>query len=125
LAFFRGLPNLGTNLMVANDDGGDLHQLAVRNLHRGFPLYLQTHTWSPDGKVIAAAGYDNSKLAGEIVLVDAASGQERVLPSGHWRAMTALAWAPNGRGLLMTAQEAGGESIGQVWSVPYPSGPVR
>jgi eukaryotic-like serine/threonine-protein kinase len=125
LAFFRGLPNQGSLMMVANVDGGDLHQLAVRNLPRGFQLNLQTLSWSPDGKMIAAAGFDNSKLAGEIVIVDAASGEEHVLPSGQWRAITALAWTPDGRGLLLTAQEAGGESIGQVWFVPYPTGPVR
>ena len=125
LAFIRGLQQDGTALMLANADGGNVRQLAVRRVPLGYQLNLQTVAWSPDGKVLAAAGFDNSKLAGEVVIVDAASGDEHVLTTGQWRAITALAWTPDGHGLLLSAQEAGGESIGQVWFVPYPSGPVR
>ena len=125
LAFIRGLQSLGSAIMLANADGGDVRQLAVRKPPLGYQLRLQTIAWSPDGKVIAVAGFDNSKLAGEIVIVDAASGEEHVLSSGQWRAITALAWIPDGRGLLLSAQEAGGESTGQMWFVPYPSGPIR
>jgi serine/threonine protein kinase/Tol biopolymer transport system component len=125
-AFVRGVSNQESVLMVADADGQNVRQLAAPKAPRAFATQLQTASWSPDGRVIAVASIDSSVLAAGIVLVDAESGQERPLGGSTWRAVRSLAWVPDGSGLLVNAQEAGGEStIAQLWEVSYPAGAVR
>jgi serine/threonine protein kinase/Tol biopolymer transport system component len=121
--FVRGLGD-DSALMVAEADGGNVRQLALRRLPKRFGL--QSVTWSPDGRRIAATGLDDSNLTGEIVIVDSTSGREEdILGEREWRSVNSLAWWPDGTGLVAGGQEAGGEGINQIWFVGYPAGGRR
>jgi Tol biopolymer transport system component/predicted Ser/Thr protein kinase len=124
-AFVRGIDATAA-IMLANADGGGVRELARRAEPLTFQLGLQGVAWSPDGTVLAVAGYDRSTLTTRLVLIDVASGMERPLGDSEWRLVRSVAWLPDGGGLLVNAQEAGGEStIFQLWVVSYPSGVVR
>ena len=124
LAFLRGIPDQSTSaVIVANADGSGQRQLATRKLPLDFPL--QGLSWSPDGKMIAATGANANELRGQVVIVDVASGAERVLPTPGWRQVTKVAWMPDGSGLLVNAQESAGEASNQIFMVAYPSGASR
>ena len=71
---------------------------------------------------------DRSELAdlrGQVVIVDVASGAERVLPTPDWRQVARVAWLADGSGLLVNAQESAGEASNQIFLVAYPSGEPR
>ena len=123
-AFVRGSKD-GSALMTADADGGNVKPLAIRQAPRIYAQQLQTVAWSPDGKSIAAAGTDASRLSAEVLVVDATSGQERVVGANAWRFINSLAWTPDGRSLLVNALESGGEGVSQVWLVAYPDGHAR
>ncbi|MBM3820661.1 MAG: hypothetical protein FJW14_16820 [Acidimicrobiia bacterium] len=125
-AFVRGLSAEGAAVMVANADGSGVRALAKRAAPLWYELGPQTVAWSPDGTLLAVAGLDRSALTGRVVLLDAASGMERPLGDSEWRTVRSLAWLPDGSGLVVNAQEAGGETtIAQLWQVSYPGGAVR
>jgi len=122
-AFLRGFPDTGgTAIMLADADGGNERELARRTLPQDF--VLDGVAWSPDGRVIVAPGTNRETLEASIVVVDAESGAETTLGTHGWQAVHFFAWLPDGRTLLVNAQEAGGESSTQVWAVSYPNGAV-
>ncbi len=122
-AFLRGFPDLpGTAIMLADADGGNEHQLMIRT--RPLDFTLDGLAWSPDGSVIAAPSENAETLKGSIVIVDAKTGAETTLGSHDWQSVHYLAWTPDGRSLLVNAQEGGGESSTQIWAVSYPDGRV-
>ena len=124
LAFLRGDPDARESaVIVATADGANQRKLAVRKIPLEFPLLGLS--WSPDGKTIAATGSNVADLSGQVVLVDAASGTERVLPTPQWRQVAGVAWLADGSGLLVNAQETAGEASSQIFLVPYPSGEPR
>lgn len=124
LAFLRGFPDNGTSaIIVANVDGTNQRQLATRK--RPLLYVLEGLAWSPDGKSIAATGANRTELRGQVVIVDAKSGAEQVLPTPDWRQVTRVAWLPDGSGILVNAQESAGESSSQIFLVNYPSGSAR
>jgi eukaryotic-like serine/threonine-protein kinase len=60
--------------------------------------------FSPDGKTLALGGYQadpkaNGPVAGQVRLVDAGSGRERALLTGHTKTVAALAFTPDGQTL--------------------------
>ena len=73
--------------------------------------------WSPDGRSIAALVNRVEALKVDVVLVDAVTGQEKVLGNHAWRNISEVAWLPDGKSLLINAQDADGESTSQVWLV--------
>ena len=122
-AFLRGLPEQSaTAIMISDAVGTNVHQLMMRKAPLDFTL--DGLAWSPDGRFIAAAGVDGSSLKASIVLVDAKTGAETALGSHDWRAVTYLAWLPDGANLLVNGTEGGGESSSQIFSVSYPAGAV-
>jgi eukaryotic-like serine/threonine-protein kinase len=124
LAFLRGAPDVGESyVVVAGADGTNQRKLATRKRPLNFTLL--SLAWSPDGKAIAATGNNESELSGQVVVVDVASGAERVLPTPQWRVIGGVAWLADGSGLLVNAQESAGESSSQIFLVPYPSGTPR
>jgi Tol biopolymer transport system component len=125
MAFVRGAAE-ESFLMVVDADGSNPRELATRKQPLSYQQLLQTAAWSPDGRLIAVASLDRSAINAGIALVDAASGKEQPLGNTGWRSVQSLAWLPDGSGLLVNAQEAGGEStIAQLWEVGYPTGAVR
>ena len=126
MAFVRGDTDGGGVLMMADADGSNPRAFAARKPPLSYQLQLQTAAWSPDGRLIAVASLDRSAFTAGVVLVDAGSAAERPLGNTSWRDVRSLAWLPDGSGLLVNAQEAGGEStIAQLWELSYPSGAVR
>jgi serine/threonine protein kinase/Tol biopolymer transport system component len=79
--------------------------------------------WSADGRWLAATR-ELSRRTEEIAIIDPQSGEERAL-SRQWAGITGLAWAPDGRSLLVSASEQTPEPLPQIWSVSYPSGEAR
>jgi eukaryotic-like serine/threonine-protein kinase len=123
LAFVRGYPtdNLEA-VVVANADGSGERRLAVAQRPAAFAL--TGPAWSPDGKTLAAVGQETEGGKESIILVDAASGEQRPMGTRHWVAIGGLAWLPDGSGLVMAAAEEEGRSS-QVWLVEYPGGKAQ
>jgi serine/threonine protein kinase/Tol biopolymer transport system component len=120
MAYMRGNdPEVGKyRILSANLDGTDEKVLLIAPLP--IPDAL---TWSPDGKSIAYDSYANSKAPGQISVFDIASGKDTPLTEFPDRAFVALAWSPDGRGLLVNyADRASGSSIRQIGFVSYPDG---
>ena len=81
--------------------------------------------WSPDGRSIAALVNRVEALKVDVVLVDAITGQEKVLGNHAWRNISEVAWLPDGKSLLINAQDADGESSNQVWLLSASGGGPR
>jgi dipeptidyl aminopeptidase/acylaminoacyl peptidase len=81
-------------------------------------------TLSPDGRTLAyvsmaRAGYEADRQV--IMLRDLASGRTRALTAGWDRSAGSLAWAPDGRSLLITAEDV---MEAPVWRVDVATGRV-
>ncbi len=81
-------------------------------------------TLSPDGRTLAyvsmaRAGYESDRQV--IMLRDLASGSVRALTQGWDRSAASLAWAPDGRSLLITAEDVMEQPV---WQVDVASGRV-
>ena len=125
IAFLRFDPGQGEDsLMIANADGSGERRLAAR---RGDAWFEGAGglAWSPDGRVIAAAGGTwTGGMHEAVIVVQVADGAQRELTSERWRNVGRVAWLRDGSGLIFTAQER--ESIfSQIWQVAYPSGQAR
>jgi eukaryotic-like serine/threonine-protein kinase len=87
----------------------------------GTPHYAPA--WSPDGKRIAfdaVVDEDPQDLRAHIQTYDLSTKKTEDLPS-RWRLIRNLTWTPDGKGLLVTAQERAGDPA-QIWYVSYPDG---
>ena len=120
MAYMRGNdPEVGKfRILSANLDGSDEKVLLIA------PLPIpDTLSWSPDGKSIAYNSYADSKAPGQISVFDIASGKDTPLTEFPDRAFVALAWSPDGRGLLVNyADRASGSTNRQIGFVSYPDG---
>ncbi len=123
--FVRGFPeNGGSAVMLTDVKTMTARELARRKDSENF--LLESIAWSPDGRTIAVPGTHAGRVHAEVVYVDSASGAQRVVETPTWRAVTHVAWLPDGSGLLVNAQEASGESgATQIWLLPYPDGKAR
>lgn len=82
----------------------------------GYPRF------SPDGKTLAYRAQERSGFEAErweLKVLDLATGQSRSLTQKWDRSAEAFVWAPDGRKLYFTAQDAGVEPV---WSVEAASG---
>ncbi|MGC1687373.1 MAG: protein kinase, partial [Candidatus Acidiferrales bacterium] len=120
MAYMRGNdPEVGKfRILSANLDGTDEKVLLIA------PLPIpDSLSWSPDGKSIAYDSYANSKAPGQISVFDIASSKDTPLTEFPDRAFIALAWSPDGRGLLVNySDRASGSSSRQIGFVSYPDG---
>ncbi|MGQ0761285.1 MAG: protein kinase domain-containing protein [Acidobacteriota bacterium] len=125
LAFIRNFPDAGEDvLMIADANGGGERNLAVRKL----PNFFRSVAWSPDGKTIACgAGSFVPSYNTYVVDVAVESGREKQIGTQTWMFMGQLAWAADGRDLILSAseQEAGSFEAQQLWYVSYPEGEAR
>ncbi|MDX6611131.1 MAG: eukaryotic-like serine/threonine-protein kinase [Blastocatellia bacterium] len=125
IAFMRN-DNAGSGedqLIVANADGTNERQLAARKGDKFFSY--GGPSWSPDGKVIAAAA---GTYAGGfhllVVAVDAETGAQTDMTSRKFSDTGRVSWLADGSGILVNATEQGA-SHGQIWQIDYPSGEAR
>jgi len=109
-----------TNLIVANADGTNQQAIATRQRPNNF-FSSVAPAWSPDGRTIACVGQYGSEGAPRVLDVDVKTRSERPITSSKWGNMRAVAWLPDGNGLLLTASEETSPIL-QIWYISYPNG---
>jgi serine/threonine protein kinase/Tol biopolymer transport system component len=127
MAFIRQYHALGEEaLIVTNADGSSERKLAAR---RGDDFFISVNgvapSWSPDGKLIAVSvgsdvGVQHINLMGYSVV----DGSERLLSTENWQHLGRIAWASDGRGLVLIGSKSGSLN-NQVWYLQYPEGALR
>ena len=85
---------------------------------------FHTCAWSPDGRTIAAAAYDQGPRIA-ILAVDAATGAVAPVGAKHWDEVESLAWERDGRALVVAATDRAVADAMQVWEVTVPDGSPR
>jgi serine/threonine protein kinase/Tol biopolymer transport system component len=96
-------------LLTANADGSD-EKILLKGPLTEQPFYP---AWTPDGKAIAGAVYENSGELSQIKMFDAATGKETKLAGFKDYAPSFLTWLPSGEGMLLTAEARGSGFIRQ------------
>jgi len=125
LAFVRLKPSTWeASLVVSNTDGSGESTLA--KLRR--PYYFDQHSvaWSPDGRAIACftgAAARFSEAVFQLVEVRLADRSQRVITKQSWAWPQAVAWAPKG-GLLIVTAASRGDGVYQLWTVAHANGVV-
>jgi eukaryotic-like serine/threonine-protein kinase len=105
------------SLIVAHSDGTSETVLNSSGTPRFFP------TWSPDGRLITYQKFVDEDPHGQRVYMeslDLATHKTTEFPV-HWSRMGDMAWTPDGKGLVVVAQDHVGAPT-QIWHVPYPQG---
>lgn len=126
LAFVRVKWNTGEHTMYTADvDGSSERSLATRRSPEYFNVFGIGPAWSRDGKIIASSGgADRESNHDDLILIDVATGSQRLLSSHTWQSIGQLEWLPDGSGLLVPAKEKA-RSPQQIWQVSLPSGEAR
>jgi Tol biopolymer transport system component len=121
------VPSNEGRLMIANADGSDAKELAVRRVSGTYPASAYQYAeWSPDGHQIAAlvTDPDPSGQNDTLVEIDVATGAQKPMPGRRWRYLSDFAWLPDGSGYVLAGQHKTGVPR-QIWMVSYPGGRVR
>lgn len=122
VAFVRRINASETAVVIANEDGSDERNLALRKDPNGF----LSVAWSPNGGTIAASIY-NSESGHDyanLVQIPVRGGLERPISDHRWAFIANFQWMPDGRGLIVSAQAHGGGPL-QMEYVSYKNGWVR
>jgi Tol biopolymer transport system component len=125
IAWLRaGYPRAGESaLMIASADGSGARALAVRKAPEIFaPIFWAMPAWSPDGSTIATPIESGSIF--RLVLFDTRSGAATSIGPA-WMFVGPPAWLPNGRSLLLVADDAPLRFQAQVWEIEVPAGAAR
>ena len=118
IAFLRTVTETEKVQLITVDANGS-HEEVVREVVE--PRFLPA--WSPDGKSIAMTELVESDPAGlrtRIEIVDLAKRTSTFLPA-KWRGARSISWVPDGKGLVLAAQERRGSPF-QLWYVPLGNG---
>ncbi len=130
IAYVRAdFPGSGESaLMIAASDGSNAHPIATRRYPEQFaPIWFAGPSWSPDGRVIAAAVHRaEDPIISKVIGIDPESGRETVIADVGWQHVGRVAWLPNGRGLIAIAgADPYTAGLAQIWFVPFPDGSPR
>jgi Tol biopolymer transport system component/predicted Ser/Thr protein kinase len=127
LAFIRGYPDQGEEaLMVCSADGSNERKLVSRKGEDFFVGGGQAPAWTPDGKTIATSvGSLTGKWYMSVLLVSIVDGSSQLATSNRWNSVGAVAWASDGRGIVVVAQEYLTGTTAQLWYVDPTNGNVR
>ena len=112
-----------SNLVIADADGSNEHDVATRHKPDSFELEWNAPAWSPDGKTIAVPARLNDARGhyAAIIGVSVRDGTQAALTSTRWNYVGQQVWLADGKALLLTASEAPGSAT-QVWHVNLPRG---
>lgn len=113
-----------TALIIADIDGANERKLAVRKFGEGF----LSAAFSPDGKFVSCIA--NSKEAREkpmeIIIVNAASGEQKSLATQNWLWIGQTAWLKDGSGIVLVGYGAKSPNLtDEIWFVSFPEGNAR
>ncbi len=123
-AFVRGVPDKGeVHLLIARTDRSGGERLLCARRAFNDPV---APAWSPDGKTIAFTTFETAKqweaVVWSVSLSDGSLRQIYTSPDD----VGSPHWMPDGAGLLVVAlNDPSTSRHGQIWYVPFPSGPVR
>jgi serine/threonine protein kinase len=125
LAFVRLKPSTWeASLVISSADGSS--ESTVAKLRR--PYYFDQHSvaWSPDGRAIAcfsgaAARFSDSVF--HLVEVRLTDRSQHWITNQAWAWPHAVAWAPKGNFLIVTAARRG-DDVYQLWTVVHSTGAV-
>jgi eukaryotic-like serine/threonine-protein kinase len=111
-----------TAVVIANEDGSDERKLALHNN----PDLFYAVDWSPNGRTIAASLFRSASghRYASLLEIPVQGGLERPISDHRWAAILDFKWMPDGRGLIVNAQERGGGTM-QMEYVSYKNGNVR
>jgi len=113
IAFVRCYPGQHRDvLIVANVDGSDERELAVRAHPDKF--CFSAASWSPDGKLIALGASRNNELEFAVLGVPLDGGALVELSQWDWKDMRAVEWSEDGSGLYFSATAIRSNSL-QIW----------
>lgn len=125
LAFIRMDPERWeASLMIANDDGSALREIA----HRKRPAYfsLTGLAWMPDGRSIACFAGSATDYVGQafrVVRIGIADGKETMVTERGWAWAGSIVSSAATDVLLVSASEQIEDAL-QIWMVSLPSGAV-
>ncbi len=112
-------------LMLANADGSNQRQLAVR---RGNEYFFANDfsgaSWSPDGQTLATTVAFEAEGYMTVATVSVANGQVKLFSPHKWLRVNQAMWFGDGRSMLVTAQEPSADTA-SIWQVSYPSGEAQ
>jgi serine/threonine protein kinase/Tol biopolymer transport system component len=125
IAFERDAPASGeSSLMVANADGSNEQKIASLKSPDFFTALGSS--WSPDGKLIAAAvASKTGDINSTVMAFPVEGGGGKPLTAQKWLVVLRVNWLNDGSGLVLTAATDAATAGTQLWFVSYPGGEVR
>ncbi len=119
IAFVRLDAGFSRKLLMMKLDGSGERTLATRPTSSN--IFLAGAAFSPDDKVIACVEGDFGRSS-KLLAINVADGAAQPITAQLWARVHALAWLPDGSGLVVSAAQSRG--VPQLWQISYPSGTV-
>jgi DNA-binding winged helix-turn-helix (wHTH) protein len=115
IAFVHNDKGRSSTLSIANTDGSDQHELAVRPYDRAF--FAGSLSWSADGRSIAVGAAENQKNnddvnSFEVFAVSVSDGTVNQLTHLEWSEINRVEWLKDGSGLAVVGREK--ESVSKI-----------
>jgi Tol biopolymer transport system component/DNA-binding winged helix-turn-helix (wHTH) protein len=121
IAFVRKQMPEGTAVFVASRDGSDERQLAARIAPNSFSTGKRP-AFSPDGNSVAVVGVNEGERFQRVLRIDTSSGAVTNLTEENWPSISDMAWAADGKSLLIVAQDDANFGPHQLWSFSIAAG---
>ena len=127
-AFTRRQPGgrKGTTLVVTDIEGKN--ERDVMRLGADSEFTNRAPSWSPDGKLLSVTMVQRlgTGTKARIVIVDAGSGEQKIISDENWASAGDTIWLKDGSGIFVVAFGAASPSLNdELWVVSYPAGKSR